>query len=140
MMNGPVTSGDLFFFYGLLKQGAAGMPVHIDLDAAGEFLGPARVRGSLYNLGSYPGIVSGDGLVQGVLYRLNDTALMPLLDEFEDVIPADPKRSLYYRERTDVLDQDGAATGEKAWVYWFNRPVTRYHRIADDNWPLNGGA
>ena len=38
--NGPVSPGDLFVFYGLLKQGAAGMPAHIDLDAAGTFGAP----------------------------------------------------------------------------------------------------
>lgn len=58
-MTTDVQSGDLFFFYGLLKKGAAGMPDHIDLDAGGEFLQAMTMRGTLYDLGGYPGIVDG---------------------------------------------------------------------------------
>ena len=137
--NGPVTSGDLFIFYGLLKQGASGMPANIDLEAAGEFLGACRFRGRLYNLGSFPGIVEGDTLCHGVRYRLDDTSLIEALDAFEDVLPDDPDASLYKRIKASVLDDQGDTTGETAWIYWFNQSVESYTEIPDGNWPLDAG-
>lgn len=134
--NGPVSPGDLFFFYGLLKQGAAGMPSHIDLEAGGAFLRPARMRGDLYNLGGYPGLVDGEGLVKGLLYRLDDVALVPLLDEFEDVVPGADEASLYQRVRRAFLDSTGVASGEHAWVYWYNQPLGAARQILTGDWPL----
>ena len=132
--NGSVASGDLFFFYGLLKNGASGMPAHIDLEAGGAFLRPATMRGALYDLGGFPGVVKGTGLVQGLLYRLDDVSLAGPLDAFEDVVPGDPAASLYLRVRRDVLDVGGKPMGETAWVYWYNRPVDGRRLIPDGNW------
>ena len=137
--NGPVSSGDLFVFYGLLKQGAVGMPAHIDLDQAGAFLGPCRFRGALYDLGGFPGAVDGDGLCHGVQYRLDDATLIEPLDEFEDVLPDDPDASLYSRKPIELQDDKGAQTGETAWIYWYNQPVAAFPRLADDTWPLDRG-
>ncbi len=138
-VNGAVSPGDLFVFYGLLKQGASGMPQHIDLDAAGEFLGPCRFRGALYDLGGFPGVVEGDGLCRGVRYRLNDTRIISALDEFEDVLPDDPAASLYLRKIVALLDDAGNETGEQAWIYWYNQPIAGFKRLEDGNWPLDRG-
>ena len=137
--NGPVSSGDLFFFYGLLKQGAAGMPDHIDLEAAGAFLNDVWVRGALYDLGGFPGVVAGDGLVQGIQYRLDAREIADQLDAFEDVLPDDPKRSLYRRERTALLTANGDPIGKTAWIYIYNQPVDAYGRIDTGVWPLEAG-
>lgn len=132
--NGPVTPGDHFFLYGLLRQGAEGMPAHINLEAGGAFQKSVALKGDLYDLGGFPGIVDGKGLVQGILYRLNDVSLVPLLDEFEDVKQGDEPASLYLRVRKPVLDVDGRSTGETAWVYWYNKPVTGRRRIKTGDW------
>ncbi len=121
MTNGPVESGDLFFFYGLLKQGAKGAPQHIDLDTGGEFLGPAQIEGKLYDLGDYPGLLAGDGRVEGMLYRLDDVSLLPALDAFEGVVPGDLQASLYIRKKTPLVRSDRADIGQLVWVYWYNQ-------------------
>lgn len=136
--NGPVSPGDLFVFYGLLKQGASGMPAHIDLEAAGTFGAPCRFRGALYDLGGFPGVVAGEGLCQGIRYRLNDASIIAALDEFEDVFPDDPARSLYERRKMALLDAVGAETGEQAWIYWYNQSIDGYRLLDDGNWPLAG--
>ena len=138
-VNGAVSSGDLFVFYGLLKQGASGMPEHIDLEAAGEYRGPCRFRGALYDLGGFPGVVEGDGLCHGVRYRLNDASIVSALDEFEDVLPDDPDASLYLRKKVALLDDTGSSTGEQAWIYWYNQPIAAFPRLEDGNWPLDRG-
>ena len=138
-VNGPVFSGDVFAFYGLLKQGASGMPKEIDLDAAGAFLGPCRFLGAMYDLGGFPGVVKGSTLCHGVRYRLDDASLASALDAFEDVMPNDPKYSLYMRLKIPLLDDSGQPMGEQAWIYWYNQPVKAFKQIEDGDWPLDAG-
>ena len=138
-VNGAVSSGDLFAFYGLLKQGADGMPGHIDLERAGEFLAPCRVIGRLHDLGGFPGLVSGDMLCHALLYRIDDTSIVAALDEFEDVVADDPRASLYLRIKSPVFDAFGEPIGDQAWIYWYNQSVVGFPPVADGNWPLRGG-
>ncbi|MEL6286112.1 MAG: gamma-glutamylcyclotransferase family protein [Pseudomonadota bacterium] len=132
-----VSPGDAFAFYGLLKQGAAGMPAHIDLDAAGSFEGPCRFRADLYDLGGYPGVVPGQGVCHAVIWRVRDTKVVAALDTFEDLVPGDPEGSLYWRKITPLLDGAGMETGEQAQVYWYTRTVAGLPVIADGHWPLD---
>ncbi|MEO0982810.1 MAG: gamma-glutamylcyclotransferase family protein [Pseudomonadota bacterium] len=134
----PVSPGDLFLFYGLLKQGAAGMPAHIDLEAAGAFLGPGRFRGRLCDLGGFPGATAGEGLCHGVRYRLDEVSILQALDDFENVTD-DPETSLYVRQRVHVLNEAGGETGETAWLYRYNQSVDGRREIVDGNWPLAAG-
>lgn len=139
MINGPVKSGDHFVFYGLLKQGAAGTPDHIDLASAGEFLGPCRFRGRLVDLGGFPGAVTGQTLCTGQLYRLDDAALAGPLDEFEVVEPNNPADSLYQRRPVAVLDENGKPTGQTAWVYWYTKPLAGAPEVENGDWPMDKG-
>jgi len=131
-------SGDLFVFYGLLKQGAAGAPAALDLAGAGTFGTPCRFRGRMVDLGGFPGVVAGETLCHGLRWRLRDADIVPEMDAFEDVTD-DPSTSLYLRMKVPLLDDPGAATGEDAWIYWYNRSVDRYAPVADGNWPLDAG-
>lgn len=135
-----VSPGDLFAFYGLLRQGASGRPAHIDLEAAGRFEGPCRFRGAMYDLGRYPGIVAGDTLCRAEKWRITDVSVVAALDAFEDVDPADPARSLYQRQRIQILDEFGKPTGESGQVYVYNQTVEGARHIADGDWPLGAGA
>lgn len=137
--NGPVCAGDLFAFYGLLKQGATGMPTHIDLDAAGVFLGPCWFRGAMYEVDGFPGVVDGDTLCRGVRYRIHEVSVVEALDEFEDVLPHDLAASLYVRRRRPLLDVNGRETGELAWMYWYNQPVEALRAVEGGDWPLTAG-
>lgn len=138
MTGGPVRSGDLFVFYGLLKQGAAGMPADLPLEASGTFLGPCRFRGKLLDLGGFPGVVDGDTLCHGVRYQLMDASLIEAMDAFEDVTD-DPATSLYVRKKIPLLDDDFTPTGVEAWIYWYNQPTEGYDEITGGNWPLDAG-
>ena len=138
MTDGTVRKGDLFVFYGLLKQGAAGMPADLPLEASGTFTGPCRFRGRLLDLGGFPGVVDGEQLCHGVRYELNDVSIIGAMDAFEDVTD-DPATSLYTRRQIPLLDDHGAPTGEQAWIYWYNQPAEGFHDVADGNWPLGKG-
>ena len=138
MTKADVKAGDLFIFYGLLKQGAAGAPGQLRLDVAGEFLGPCRFRGTMLDLGGFPGVVAGDTLCHGVRWRVKDAGIIPAMDEFEDVTD-DPATSLYLRRQVPVLDEAGAETGEQAWIYIYNQKTDGFATLADGNWPLDRG-
>ncbi|MEM0985318.1 MAG: gamma-glutamylcyclotransferase family protein [Pseudomonadota bacterium] len=135
----PVSPGDAFAFYGLLKQGAAGMPENIDLEATGAFEGPIRLLGTLHDLGGFPGMVQGETLCHAVIWRISDVSIVPALDDFEDVLPDDPAASLYRRERWPLLDDTATPTGETAHIYVFNQSTAQYPVISDGNWPLDRG-
>ena len=70
------------FVYGTLRRGEANDINR--LQPAPRLLGLARLRGSLYDLGPYPGVIlGGEGWVQGEVY-----AITPELERQLDVIEA----------------------------------------------------
>ncbi|ABI78341.1 conserved hypothetical protein [Hyphomonas neptunium ATCC 15444] len=131
-------AGDVFIFYGLLKQGAAGAPDELGLELAGEFLGACRFRGRMLDLGGFPGVVAGDTLCHGAVWRVKDVSVVPAMDAFEDVTD-DPATSLYLRGRVPVLDEAGAETGEQGWIYIYNQKTDGFAILPDGNWPLDRG-
>lgn len=138
MTGGAARAGDLFVFYGLLKQGAAGQPADLPLAKAGTFGAPCRFRGRMVDLGGFPGVVAGDELCHGVRWQLRDAAIVPVMDAFEDVTD-DPVSSLYLRVRVALCDDAGAETGETAWIYWYNQDVSACLAVSGGDWPLDAG-
>jgi len=120
---------DHLFVYGTLMR-RFGHPMHAALARAAEFVGEASVQGRLHDLGRYPGLVlsgqPGD-TVFGELYRLNDAAVLGVLDDYEGCGPGDPEPHDYARRRVSV-GADGGTT--EAWVYVYVGPVDGLRRIA----------
>jgi gamma-glutamylcyclotransferase (GGCT)/AIG2-like uncharacterized protein YtfP len=116
------------FVYGLLRPGFEGAGLLGDAQP----LGAATTSGLLYDLGGYPGLVPGDGVVHGEICAVDDTRL-PALDAFEDYNPVDPVGSLYIR--TTVMAWL-VASGEAitVQVYRYNRPVPEHAWIADGDY------
>jgi gamma-glutamylcyclotransferase (GGCT)/AIG2-like uncharacterized protein YtfP len=104
------------FIYGTLMPG---LRLEAEMHGA-EHLGPARVPGWLVDVGRYPGLLHGDGLVSGEVYRVSD-AQLARLDAVEDMVAGDRAASQYWRERVQV--RDGALAGQQVWTYVYNRPV-----------------
>ncbi len=138
MTGKSVEVGDLFIFYGLLKQGAAEQPADLPLDSAGAFGASCRFRARMVDLGGFPGVVEGGQLCHGIRWKLSDISILSAMDAFEDVTE-DPATSLYLRKQIPLMDDAGAESGETAWIYWYNRPTDGYPPVADGNWPLEAG-
>jgi gamma-glutamylcyclotransferase (GGCT)/AIG2-like uncharacterized protein YtfP len=113
---------ELLFVYGTLLPG---LRLNHHMSGA-ERLGPAKAQGLLYDLGTYPGWVQGEGWVSGEIYRLSSTHLLRL-DEVEEVVPGDPDASLYVRDRIQI--SEGTCSGQWVWIYRYNRPVTGCFQI-----------
>ena len=123
-----VAAGDAIAVYGLLRAGESGFE-RFGLAGAFRPLGPCVIPGQLYDLGAYPGLVSGGERVIGELFELTDLSVMPALDAFEDYWPGDPERSRYDRVRVQLLEPD-----RHAWVYRWRLGVDDARLIESGDW------
>ncbi|MDT4955093.1 MAG: hypothetical protein QOJ02_3231 [Acidobacteriota bacterium] len=84
----------LVFVYGTLRRGCAGaMSIRFP---GSKFIADAKVSGSLYDLGAYPGLLlnESNSLVIGEVYEVDDEILSKL-DDFE-------ASSNYLRKRVEI--------------------------------------
>jgi gamma-glutamylcyclotransferase (GGCT)/AIG2-like uncharacterized protein YtfP len=99
-------SKHLVFVYGTLRQG--GVRAMPGLFPGSKFIGRANVRGNLYDLGAYPGLLldESDSLAVGEVYEIDDE-ILGRLDEIE--APA-----YYWRKQVEVsLDNQRM----RCWIY-----------------------
>lgn len=125
------------FVYGTLRK-AFGHEMHHRLERAARCIGNAAVRGALYDLGSYPGLViSGDdvGVVEGEVYALDpDRAQATLadLDRYEGCATTDPEPHEYRRESVRARLVDG--TELPVVTYVLNQSHAGLKRIPDGDY------
>jgi len=85
----------LIFVYGTLRRGSA-RSIFIRFPRS-EFIADAKVSGTLYDLGTYPGLLldESDSKVIGEVYEVDDETLREL-DDFE-------ASSAYLRKQVDIF-------------------------------------
>jgi gamma-glutamylcyclotransferase (GGCT)/AIG2-like uncharacterized protein YtfP len=115
------------FVYGTLRSGFQNQYARL-LAEEETLLGRARIRGKLYDIGRYPGLVLSSApqeLVIGEVYRLQDPdRTLATLDRYEG--------AEFTRVAATILLEAGELeAGEQlpAWVYVYNRPVAEGSRI-----------
>ncbi|GAA4908454.1 gamma-glutamylcyclotransferase family protein [Mucilaginibacter defluvii] len=111
----------LLFVYGTLlvkhNQFAAYLQRHC------TFISKGRTRGTLYDVGEYPGAIIDDsgGYVYGSIYSIyKPDEVLPILDEYEGISPNDLQPHEYVRLLTPVETDSGLTN---CWVYAYNWPV-----------------
>jgi gamma-glutamylcyclotransferase (GGCT)/AIG2-like uncharacterized protein YtfP len=105
------------FVYGTLKRGGSRHWLLQDF----PFLGRAKAKGFvLYDLGPYPAMVPGAGVVYGEVYEVSEEALQAI--DWVEGVPF-----LYRREPIEVVFEDGFSL--KAWAYIYNGDVKGFPRI-----------
>ncbi len=94
-----------------------------------QFLGEAKIRGRLYNLGRFPGLVeiTADDWAFGDIYDLGAHAEPTIaeLDRYED---AESSPNALFERRLAKVIREGGSQAE-AWVYWFRGAVEEKQRI-----------
>lgn len=116
----------LLFVYGSLRSGFH-HPAYQYISRYFLPLGPARVRGTLYDMGSYPAAVpDGPGsYILGELYQIKNSDewdwAMAQLDDYEGVQADEDGPALYERARVNVEQDKGTLV---AWIYWYAGDVT----------------
>ena len=114
------------FVYGSLRSGFHS-PAYEYISRYFTFVGNAKVRGKLFDLGSYPaGIKSNDNkFIVGELYKItneNEFAwAIGQLDDYEGVSVEPDEIQLYRRELTEVYFNSSIT---HAWIYWYNGDVS----------------
>ncbi|MEP0832716.1 gamma-glutamylcyclotransferase [Microcoleus sp. AS-A8] len=117
MSNEQTLNNLKIFVYGTLKPGECNYQRYCTLKVVEAKR--AIAYGQLYHLSlGYPGMILGDGQVQGFLLTFADSAIFESLDELEDYKPnRRPEDNEYNREQIAVYDQAGQSLG-LAWVYF----------------------
>lgn len=128
-------SDEHLFVYGTLRQAFA-LPVHDVMMRHCQFLALGTLRGQLYQVDGYPGVVELPhcrGRVAGELYRIIDKKeLFKLLDDYEQCSAKYPEPHEFIRKQADISTYDGAVC--QAWVYFYNRAVSGLVRISSGDY------
>jgi gamma-glutamylcyclotransferase (GGCT)/AIG2-like uncharacterized protein YtfP len=87
-----------------------------------EVIGKGTVRGTLFDLGSYPGAVidrASPRRIAGTVFRLpEDSGIMRKLDKYEGYNPESPHTSLFIRRVHPVHMTNGQVL--ECWIYEYN--------------------
>jgi gamma-glutamylcyclotransferase (GGCT)/AIG2-like uncharacterized protein YtfP len=114
------------FVYGSLRSGFRS-PAYEYISRYFELVGDAKVKGNLYDLGSYPAAkpAKENKFIIGELYRIKNENefgwAIGQLDDYEGVDVAFDEVQLYYRQVTEVYIGDKITN---AWIYWYNGDVS----------------
>ena len=117
------------FAYGSLRYG---FELH-GLLKNSRFVGLAFTEGyKMYDLGSYPGVVRGEGVIYGEVYEI-DNEIIALLDKVEDYRgrPDD----LYVREKTKVYFDDRRRYSlSDVYIYVYNQDISGRDQIEEGDY------
>ena len=100
-----------------------GEPAHWLIARKATFVAEATVSGVLLGLGKFPGLVSGKGRVRGEVWRLDDSEVLPTLDEYEG----------YNFERCAATATLVSGRRMRVWLYRYRGPRTLSARAAGRN-------
>ena len=113
------------FVYGSLRSGFRS-PAYEYISGYFNFIGDAKVKGKLFDMGSYPAAVPSDddAYIIGELYSIRDETefswAIGQLDDYEGVNVESDEVQLYRRELTEIV---AAGNRMPAWIYWYNGDV-----------------
>jgi len=114
------------FVYGSLRSGFKS-PAYAYISRYFHLIGPAKVKGRLYDMGDYPAAIpsTDEQYIVGELYVLNHESefnwAIEQLDDYEGVHVEEGEAPLYIRKTEEVITDSGNTL---AWMYWFNGSIT----------------
>ncbi len=120
------------FVYGTLRSGFRSAAYEY-ISRFFNFRGEAKVKGKLYDMGSYPaGVPSPDDtFIKGELYVIKNPSefswAIGQLDDYEGIVVEFNELPLYHREITEVYINDQVTP---AWIYWYIGDVSGKSMIA----------
>ncbi|MFD0767256.1 gamma-glutamylcyclotransferase [Mucilaginibacter lutimaris] len=124
---------DLLFIYGTLLQ--PGNPFADYLHRNCTVISSGKIRGTLYDIGEYPGLVlnsAATAFVHGTIVRLHHPhENLKIIDDYEGVGPGQEQPNLYTREPGTIETDSGLVT---AWIYLYNLPIDGLPIIASGNY------
>jgi gamma-glutamylcyclotransferase (GGCT)/AIG2-like uncharacterized protein YtfP len=122
-------AGDWIALYGSLMRGLGAMD-EIGVGDRLRFVAPCKIAGQLYDLGAYPGLREGAGIVTGEIFAILDPKVIEVLDRFEDFFPDEPRESHYIRKRIPLIEPRSTT----AWVYVYNHEPPQDRQVDAGDW------
>jgi gamma-glutamylcyclotransferase (GGCT)/AIG2-like uncharacterized protein YtfP len=98
------------------------------------FVCEAYVKGRLYNILDYPGLVIDvmyQSLVYGEIYKLMNDEILNKLDEFEEAWPLFGEDAEYKRIEIEAIANN---TNYTCQIYIYNWPIDESKRIVSGKW------
>jgi gamma-glutamylcyclotransferase (GGCT)/AIG2-like uncharacterized protein YtfP len=124
------------FVYGTLLRRSR-HPMARFLAERARYAGAAQVRGRLYDLGRYPGMLEPSAeqdWVHGDLYDLGEgTTTLAELDAYEQA--ESPLPAYFERQVAEAVRADG--TRLPVWIYWYRGAVAEGRRITSGRYTQN---
>jgi gamma-glutamylcyclotransferase (GGCT)/AIG2-like uncharacterized protein YtfP len=124
------------FVYGTLLRRSR-HPMARLLAERARYAGAAQVRGRLYDLGRYPGMLeptTDADWVHGDLYDLREaTTTLAEMDAYEQA--ESPLPAYFERRLGEATHADGSRV--PAWIYWYRGAVSESGRIASGRYTQN---
>ena len=114
------------FVYGSLRSGFH-HPAYAYISDNFTLVGPAKIKGLLYDMGEYPAAIpiSDESFIVGELYELKENFdfywVIEQIDDYEGLNVEQDETALFKREEVEVYLSDRTTT---AWVYWYNSDVS----------------
>jgi gamma-glutamylcyclotransferase (GGCT)/AIG2-like uncharacterized protein YtfP len=127
----------LLFVYGTLRP-FVDIPMARWLQRVARYVGPARTRGRLYDLGAYPGLRPARRScewVAGDLYRIRNPRVVRVLDAYEAGMQFGRPRFV----RIPCLVEPARGGWRAAWVYEYRRRPPGRARIARGDYRTHRG-
>lgn len=122
----------LLFVYGSLRSGFH-HPAYEYMARNFQLLGPALVKGKLYDMGEYPVAkpCTDDHFILGELYAVNPNNdfgyVISQIDDYEGLHVEEGETPLYTRVLTTAFVHNEPYT---AWVYWYNKNIDGLPELA----------
>lgn len=122
-------TNDLLFVYGTLLLADNEFANYLTRNST--FCCRGKIKGKLYDTGSYPALTIGikeNYDVWGTIYRLRDAKeVLRHLDPYEGFGEGEEQPYLYIREALPIETEQGLMT---CWVYLYNRSVEELREIS----------
>lgn len=106
------------FVYGTLLSGLSNSALLNDA----KFIGEGTMSGVMYDLGSFPGVNYGLGVIHGEVYDVDELTLGDL-DYLEGYDTQNVDSSLYVRNVTDITLENGRIIRD-VFVYIYNKDLS----------------
>ena len=124
---------DLIFVYGTLLDAENKYGLYLRDNS--KFFSSAKLKGKLFDLGDYPGVVlypDGADWVHGVLLQMDDPAtVLDVLDIYEGFGKDQPQPNEFVRVLAEAATESGIII---CWVYVYNLPLNNFRQITSGNY------
>jgi len=126
--NETSTQSDYLFVYGTLRSGCESN-AHKEYLRGADFVSPAKIRGQLFMVDYYPGLVLSDAeeWTLGEIYLLGNEAQLHELDVYEGCAKKSPQPHAYKRRMTEVMLSSGETLN--AWAYIYQQDTSQLETI-----------